>query len=327
MSFASPEFFILLLILIPMYLVYRSPHRRPSILFSNIKLLKRAGSGRWTILRHALFVVRILAILFLVTALARPQSGKTDVKKTSEGLDIVLAIDTSGSMKAMDFLLGGERRTRLDVIKNVITEFIKNRPDDRIGMVVFGSEAFVQAPLTLDHDVLLYFLQATQVGMAGDKTAIGDAIMAASKRVKDLKAKSKIVILLTDGESNTGHVEPLVAANAAKTLGIKIYTIGVGSSGKVPIQTAPGWFDYVEIPMDEATLKNIANATGGKYFFATDTETLVKVYETIDKLEKTKVETKIYRDYEEKFAIFLWPALFLLMIEILLGLTRLRRAP
>lgn len=326
-SFANPWFLALLLLLLPMYLFYRSPKRRARILFSDIQIFKKIGGGRLSFLHHGSFVFRAIAFSLLVIALARPQSGKTDTKRTSEGLDIILAVDTSGSMRALDFVIDGARQTRLDVIKKVITEFIRNRPDDRIGMVVFGSEAFVQAPLTLDHDVLLYFINAAQIGMAGDKTAIGDGISVSAKRLKDIDAKSKVVILLTDGESNTGHVEPLVAANAAKTLGIKVYTIGVGSKGQVPIQIRPGQFDYVEVSIDEDTLKAIADTTGGKYFFASDTETLREVYNTIDKLEKTKVETKIYRDYDERFSGFLWFALGFLMLELLFGLTRFRRLP
>jgi len=223
-------------------------------------------------------------------------------------------------MNNRDFTWGRERPTRLEVVKKVITAFINERPDDRIGMVVFGTEAFTQAPLTLDHAVLGRFIDHIQIGMAGEATAIGDGLATAVNRLKSVEAKSKVAILLTDGGNNSGRVDPLAAAQAAASIGVKTYTIGVGSPPQ-PGNAGQG-FD-----IDEKSLEEIAKTTGGKYFRATNTETLIKVYDTIDKLEKTKVKIDSFANYEDLFTSLVAIALVCLIIELLLGLSRLRRLP
>jgi len=275
-------------------------------------------------------VLRCLAIALFVIALARPQSGTKASEVLTEGIDIVLCLDTSGSMQALDFKWENERQNRLQVVKKVVSDFIKGRKNDRIGMVVFGEEAFTQCPLTLDYGVLLSFLDQVKIGMAGDSTAIGSALGTCVKRLKELKSKSKVVILLTDGRNNAGRVSPETAAKIAKTFNIKTYTIGVGTEGEVPflVDTIFGKkYVYQRVDLDEDTLKEIANITGGKYFKATNTKALEEIYNQIDKLEKTKVEVKEYMEYEELFGWFLLPALACILLEIVLANTRFRKIP
>jgi len=274
--------------------------------------------------------LRCLAIALFVIALARPQSGTKASEVLTEGIDIVLCLDTSGSMQALDFKWENERQNRLQVVKKVVSDFIKGRKNDRIGMVVFGEEAFTQCPLTLDYGVLLSFLDQVKIGMAGDSTAIGSALGTCVKRLKELKSKSKVVILLTDGRNNAGRVSPETAAKIAKTFNIKTYTIGVGTEGEVPflVDTIFGKkYVYQRVDLDEDTLKEIANITGGKYFKATNTKALEEIYNQIDKLEKTKVEVKEYMEYEELFGWFLLPALACILLEIVLANTRFRKIP
>lgn len=273
---------------------------------------------------------RFLALLLIVAALARPQSGFKTTETTSEGVDILLAVDTSGSMKALDFTLNGSEANRLDVIRQVINDFIKKRTSDRVGMVVFGEYAFTQCPLTLDYDTIRSFLHMIQIGMAGDGTAVGNGLATAVKRLKSSTAKSKVIILLTDGVNNAGDVAPLTAAKMAKELGIKVYTIGVGSRGQVLFpQETP--FGIQKVPMqvdlDEETLKAIAQTTDGRYFRATDTQDLENIYSTIDQLEKSEIKAKQFREANERFQIFLGAALILMLLEILLSTTWLRRFP
>jgi len=238
----------------------------------------------------------------------------------------MIVIDTSGSMKAMDFTVNGKRRDRMYVVKEVVGAFVEKRVDDRVGMVVFGTNAFAQSPLTLDHDVLKQYLSEVEIGVAGESTAIGDALGVAINRIKDVESKNKIIILLTDGSNTAGNIDPRQVVKAAQVLGVKIYTIGVGSDGWVPIPTEFG-YQKVRVDLDEILLKEIAEKTGAKYFRAKDTKALVKIYETIDELEKSEVELKVYRNYEERYSLFLWPGLFFLLCELLLGLTRFRRIP
>jgi len=269
---------------------------------------------------------RAAALALVVIALARPQTGPRGKNRSVEGLDIQLVIDTSGSMRAQDFELGGRRPTRLDVVKAVIEDFVMTRLDDRIGLVVFGTEAFTQAPLTLDHQLLQEFLKHIEISMAGDATAIGDGLATAVKRLKDTDSKGKIVILLTDGANNAGRIDPVTAAEAAKALGIRVYTIGVGSRGKVPI-TINGRTTQVEVDIDEALLEKISQMTDGRFYRATDTQALIDVYRAIDKLEKTAARAPVRDVRRELFASFLWPALILLGLDILFGATRRRVVP
>jgi len=298
--------------------------------FSSLDNLKRLKTSTSIFLRYILLVLRCLAIALFVIALARPQSGTKASEVLTEGIDIVLCLDTSGSMQALDFKWENERQNRLQVVKKVVSDFIKGRKNDRIGMVVFGEEAFTQCPLTLDYGVLLSFLDQVKIGMAGDSTAIGSALGTCVKRLKELKSKSKVVILLTDGRNNAGRVSPETAAKIAKTFNIKTYTIGVGTEGEVPflVDTIFGKkYVYQRVDLDEDTLKEIANITGGKYFKATNTKALEEIYNQIDKLEKTKVEVKEYMEYEELFGWFLLPALACILLEIVLANTRFRKIP
>ncbi len=324
MWFAYPQAFLLLLLLLP--LTYRYLRHRPALRISSSASVARVTPSLWVRFRHLLFVLRCLSILCVVVALARPQTGRTQHEKKTEGLDIMLVIDTSGSMQALDFVLEGKRHDRLAVVKHVLSQFIQKRTEDRLGMVVFGTHAYSQAPLTLDHDVLLTFLDQAQIGMAGDATAIGDAIGVATNRLKELTAKSKIIVLLTDGSNNAGKLNPVSAAEAAKTMGVKIYTIGIGSHGPVPIRTDRGYTQVI-LDLDDKLLTQIAEITGGQYFTASDTENLVKVYATIDQLEKAESKAQVFQQYDENYEGWAWAGLGLLLMELLLRFTRLRRVP
>ena len=320
-----------LFILIPSVVFYQwRGLGRSRVRFSTLNNLKKLKKSTSITLRYILLVLRCLAISLLVVALARPQSGTKASEVLTEGIDIILCLDTSGSMQALDFKWGNERQNRLQVVKKVVSDFIKGRKNDRIGMVVFGEEAFTQCPLTLDYGVLLSFLDQVEIGMAGDSTAIGSALGTCVKRLKELKSKSKVIILLTDGRNNAGSVSPETAAEIAKTFTIKTYTIGVGTEGEVPflVDTIFGKkYVYQRVDLDEDTLEEIARITGGKYFKATDTKALEEIYDQIDTLEKTKVEVKEYMEYEELFGWFLFPGLACTLLEIILAHTRFRKIP
>jgi Ca-activated chloride channel family protein len=276
-------------------------------------------------------LLRAAAIALLLTALARPQSILEGAKTVSEGVDIVLAIDTSTSMLGEDFKMGAKRINRYDVVKEVVKEFIGKRKDDRIGMVAFAARAYTVCPLTTDYSWLYENLDRVRVGMIEDATAIGSAIASSLNRLKTSKTKSKIIILLTDGINNAGTISPLVAAEAAKALKIKIYTIGVGTKGLVPypIRDIYGRTVYqnIQIDIDEESLKTIATITGGKYYRATDTETLRMIYADIDRLEKSNIEHLGFRETTEVFPRFLIPGLCILVIEIFLANTLFLRIP
>ena len=327
MRFSDPLFFILLLF-IPLF-IYLGKNTGGRILFSSIEPLKKIKSRSFNP-KFLLRVLRSLALVFLVCALARPQSGKRFSEISSEGVDIMLAIDTSGSMRAMDFKIEDQPTQRLDVVKKLAAEFIVNRKDDRVGLIVFGEEAFTQCPLTLDHGILVNFLNRAEIGMAGDATGIGTAVGVGVSRMKDLKAKSKVIILLTDGRNNAGRIEPIKAAELAQSFDVKVYTIGVGTQGQAPflVKTPFGkQYVYQRVEIDEDTLKQIAEVTQAKYYRATDTESLRKIYKEIDELEKTEVRVKEYTEYEEIFHYFLFGGIFFLLLEIGLANTRLRVIP
>lgn len=323
-SFANPWFFLLLLFLIPMFFYYR--RTKVSIGYSSVEHFVKVKKASSSYLIHLSFLLKVLVFILLVIAIARPQIGRTKTERKTEGLDMMLVIDTSGSMKAVDLKIQGKRRDRLYVIKSVVSDFIEKRTDDRLGMVVFGTHAYAQSPLTLDHDVLRQYLDAVEIGMAGEATAIGDAIGLAINSIKDLKSKNKVIILLTDGANTAGKIDPIQVTGAAKELGIKIYTVGVGSDGLVPVPT-PFGLQNVRMKLDEDLLRKMAQETGGQYFKAQDTGTLVKVYETIDKLEKSEVKVTSYHNYEEQYAAFLWWGFYLLMAELLVSASRFRRIP
>jgi Ca-activated chloride channel family protein len=329
LRFASP-LFLLGLFLIPLIIVLERKRRRGFVFYSSLALIEETPREKRTLFLYFPFFLRLLALVLLLMGLARPQLANQRTEVTSEGVDIILAIDTSGSMQALDFKIGGEEVDRLTVVKQVVSDFIKHRISDRIGMVIFGEFAYTQAPLTLDYDVLKSFLDQVEIGAAGDATAIGDGLALSVKRLKDLPSKSKVVVLLTDGRNNAGRITPEKAAELAATYGIKVYTIGVGTRGAVPFpeQTFFGVRQIlVQLDIDEETLQKIANKTGGQFFRATDTEGLKKIYETIDKLEKSEAKVKHFQEYRELFRYFVIPALLLLFLEILLKETVLRRFP
>jgi Ca-activated chloride channel family protein len=325
------------LIIIPIMMLYQLQAQGKSrIIFPSLDNLKKLRKSPSLFLRNIILLLRCFAIALLILSLTRPQTGTRSKEVLSEGIDIILCLDTSGSMQTADFIYWNdlnsrnERQTRLQVVKRVVGHFIKERQYDRIGMVVFGNEAFTQCPLTLDHRVLLSFLEQIEIGMAGHSTAIGSALGTCVKRLKGLTSKSRVVILLTDGRSNAGSVSPETAAEVAKMFAVKTYTIGVGEKENPP-PLNDMIFDKSYIDqwgeLDEDTLKEIAKITGGKYFRATNTKALEEIYEQIDRLEKTEVKTKTYMEYEELFRWFLLPALMCIILEIILVNTRFRKIP
>lgn len=309
--------FIIIPIMITWYVIklktYEGEFQYSSFnLFSGIK-----SSGKAK-LRHMLFVLRLITISLLILAIARPQSRSSwkDVKK--EGIDIVISLDVSLSMLAKDF-----KPDRLEVAKEVLSDFIDARPNDKIGLVIFSGEAFTQCPLTTDHKIIKNMFSDIKAGMLDQGTAIGLGLADAVARIKDSKAKSKVVILISDGVNNTGEVAPLTAAEIAKTFGVRVYCIGVGSKGKAlqPIGIYPNGqmeYDYVDVDIDEPTMTKISNMTGGKYFRATDRESLEKTYKEIDELEKTIISEKSFSNKAEHFLPLALAALISLMIEFLL---------
>jgi Ca-activated chloride channel family protein len=331
-TFAHPYFLLLLLLLPVLAWLKGKVGFQPAFLYSSVQLVRgitgitrsRAGS--------ILLQLRWLALALFIIALARPQLGEGETKITASGIDIVLAIDLSGSMSSEDFQLRGQRVNRLIIAKDVLQQFIVKRPNDRIGLVAFATDAYIAAPLTLDHDFLLQNLERLEIAAPGkDQTAIGSALAAALNRLRELKSKSKIVILMTDGQNNAGKVPPLTAAEAAETLKVKVYTIGVGTRGlaQFPYIDAFGRKDYkpIQVDIDEDTLTQIAKRTGGKYYRADKTETLRSVYDEIDQLEKTEVEVKKYQRYRELFPLAALPGLVLLLLEVILNHTVWRKLP
>ncbi len=324
LRFADPEW-LLALALLPL-LVYRyiaeNRRARSSLRFSSLEVLKAAGPTVWVRLRHGLIGLKVLGLACLILALARPQAGKERRELSASGIDIMLTLDVSSSMEVRD--LGP--RNRLEVAKEVVASFIRGRQSDRVGMVVFAGESFTQCPLTLDYDILLNFLQGIQIAdEAWIGTAIGMALVNACNRLRDSSAKSKVIILLTDGVNNAGEIEPLTAADAAAAVGIRVYTIGVGTQEGAP---ASMLFRPVQrVEFDEETLREVAGRTGGKYYHATSKEKLEEIYREIGALETTPIKDQIYVDYAERFAYFLWPGLALLLGEVFLANTRFRRIP
>ena len=323
---------ILIILLIPLILFkYFRFKGSNTITFPSLGVLKRIKPS-WTIkARHILIILRSVVILLIVIGLARPQAGKEESEITTEGIDIVLTLDVSGSMLAEDFEINGRRFNRLVVVKEVVEDFVKGRTNDRIGMVIFSGRAYTQCPLTSDYGVLLEFLEKVKIGMIEDGTAIGSAIGTSINRIKDTKSKSKVVILLTDGRNNAGEIDPLTAAEIAKTLNVKIYTIGAGTTGLAPFPATDFFGNKVlkpvKVDIDDELLTKIAEMTGGKYFRATDTESLKEVYAEIDTLEKTKIEVKQYTEYDELFRYFVLTAFGLLVVEIILSNTKFRKVP
>jgi len=284
------------------------------------------GAGR---LRERMWILNLLrsaAFVTLVIALARPQAGTSFVESEASGRDIMIAMDTSGSMNALDFFLDGQRVDRLTALKQVVKKFIEGRKGDRMGLVVFGSEVFTQCPLSLDHSVLKELTDGLQIGMAGEGTALGDALVIAVKRLRDIKADSRVIVLVTDGVKTAGSVEPKAAAEVAKQAGMKVYTIGIGGNKPAPFRVT-GVFgeprlEYRPVELDQKTLKEIADMTGGRYFNAQKTETLEEVYKEISKLEERVEKTYEYYEYRELYLPFLIFGFCCFLLHELLAATR-----
>lgn len=326
-TFAYPYILYGLAILPLMAFYYWKKNRSatPAINFPTLSFLREFKPTLKERLKHFPFILRMLAVAFLIIAAARPQSFSTGENIYTEGIDIAMVLDISGSMLAEDF-----KPNRLEAAKNVIDEFISGRTSDKIGLVIFARESFTQCPLTIDYSVLRTLLKEIESGMLEDGTAIGIAIANGVNRLKDSKAKSKVMILLTDGVNNAGEIDPISAAQIAKDFGIRIYTVGVGTKGEAPYPFATPFgkqYQMVPVEIDEETLTQIANITGGKYFRATNNQKLKEIYKEIDKLEKTKVEVTSYRNASEEFYAFAGIGLFLLMLELILSQTYLRTLP
>jgi Ca-activated chloride channel family protein len=276
--------------------------------------------------------LRWLALALFIVAMAQPRLTKSTTEVKASGIDIVCALDMSGSMISEDFEVRGERVNRFHMAQSVLKEFIDKRPNDRLGLVVFASQAFTATPLTLDHDYLQENLSRLEIGAINENaTAIGDALTTAINRLRDLKAKSKIIILATDGENNSGKVEPLVAAEAAASLGEKIYTVGIGEQGSAPMPVFMAGrkvgYQNVPVDVDEKTLQQIADMTGGKYYRADNAQKFQQIYAEIDKLEKSEASIKKYKQFTELFAWFAAGGLAVLLLEMVLAQTAFRRLP
>lgn len=311
----------------------RFHRRRATVRYSSLRLLEALPASRSLTWRRLARGLRLVVVALLLLAMARPQTGRTRTQVHTEGLDIVLVLDTSGSMRALDLDADKpirQRRNRLEVAKTVVEEFVAGRENDQIALVVFGNEAFTQCPLTLDHGVFSTFLEQIEIGMAGDNTAIGSAVGVAAKRLKDSEAESKVIILLTDGRNNAGVLSPLKAAEVAETFGIKLYAIGAGGREPAPMIVESVFgprLHYQDVEIDEETLTAMAERTGGAYYRAEDQEALQAIYDQIDRLEKTEITRETFTEYDERFHGFVLPALGLLVLEVVLLGTRFRKLP
>lgn len=329
--FASPIYFFLLAI-IPIAVLYRrriKPH--PCLRVSDTVILDEIKQPFTLRVGMLLPFLKYTAFAVMVAAMARPQWGTRQVSVQTEGVNLILAVDLSETMAALDFKRNGKIVNRLEAIKGVIHDFIAKRQGDRIGMVVFGTNAFTQLPLTRDYNTIAFILDRLQIGAAGPNTAIGDAVGISLKRLADIRSRSNVIILLTDGQSNSGQLTPETAADIAAQQGVKIYTVGVGTRGKAPFLIRDPIlgerYVYQPVNIDEEILKKIADQTGGMYFRAEDLKGLEKIYATIDRLEKTDVKMKTFEEYRELYGYFLLPALGLLTIWIVLSHTRFLRIP
>jgi len=321
-EFAQPGFFWLLLV-IPLMVAYyyrRNQQLQGTLGMSSTRGFSSAPKNSMHIWRHYGIVLRSFALIAIATALARPQSAFSWQNETTEGIDIMIATDISGSMLSEDF-----KPNRLEAGKNIAIDFIKNRPSDRIGLVVFSGESFTQCPLTIDHDVLINLFQDIKNGMIDDGTAIGMGLATAVSRLKDSEAKSKVIILLTDGVNNMGSIPPITAAEIAKQFGVRVYTIGVGTNGSAPYPLKDQFgnihHQMMPVQIDEGTLGKIAAITGGKYFRARNNTELSEIYQQIDKLEKVKIAVTQYHKRTEHYLPFAIIAMAILLLEVLLNNT------
>lgn len=332
MAFAHP-FILLLLLLIPLLAWLKGKRgSSPAFIYSSVKLVADLASVRRSRAGNILTALRWLALAIFIFALAQPRFAKSTTEVKASGVDIVVALDMSGSMISEDFEVRGERVNRFNMARTVLKGFIDKRPNDRIGLVVFATQAFISTPLTLDHDFLQENLDRLEIGaISENSTAIGDGLGTAVNRLRDLKAKSKIVILMTDGQNNAGKLQPLLAAEAAKSLGVKVYTVGIGMRGRAPMPGRDMFgrkvYQWVPVDVDEDTLQKIADQTGGKYYRADNAEKFLQIYAEIDKLEKTEASVKKYTQFKELFPWVVFAGLSLLLVEILLAHTIFRRLP
>lgn len=328
MRFAHPEL-LWLLLLIPLLLLLKG-RRGPavSLVFSSTGFLETMMKGRKNRMGQFSLLFKLLSLTLLILALARPQLGNTTTEIEASGIDILLAVDVSGSMEAMDFKLGGKSVNRLAVVKSVVADFIKERPNDRIGLVAFAGKPYMISPLTLDHDWLNKRLDALSIGMIDSEgTAIGSAIGSGTNRLRELNSKSRIIILLTDGMNNQGTLTPLLAAEAAKTFHIKVYTIGAGTRGEAPTPVVDAFgrkrLAMTRVDIDEETLTKVAEMTGARYFRATDTDSLEKVYDEINTMETTTRTIKKFENYKELFVYFTIGGLLSMLGAIFIDARRL----
>jgi len=325
--FSHPEWLYLLLSLplVVAWYIFSYQKNQPVLRISGLQPLSGIAGSWKSYLRHLPFILRMAVIALLIVIIARPQSSESWENITTEGIDIIIDLDISGSMLAEDL-----KPNRLEASKTVASEFIAGRNNDRIGLVVFSGESFTQCPLTTDHAVLLNLFQGIQSGIIEDGTAIGMGLANSVSRLKDSEAKSKVIILLTDGMNNRGEIAPVTAAEIAKTFGIRVYTIGVGSLGTAPYPfRTPFGIQYqnVKVEIDEQVLKEIATLTSGKYFRATNNQKLKDIYQEIDQMEKSRIDVKEISSKTEEFQRFLWLAIGLLLMEVLLRLTLLKQNP
>lgn len=329
MEFARPYLFWLFLIYIPLiaWYIYKLRKIDPAIHISNLDVVKSLRTSYRVYLKHGLFILRLLAIGCVIVILCRPQTHNKWISSNVEGTDIVIALDMSTSMLAQDFT-----PDRFGAAKEVAAKFVQGRETDNIGLVVFAGECFTQTPMTNDKTILLNSINSLEMGMLEDGTAIGDGLATAINRIVDGKAKSKSIILLTDGSNNTGLVAPETAADIAREKGIKVYTIGVGSNGSALSPVGINYYgkieyDYLKVTIDEKTLKSIADKTGGRYYRATDNQALENIFSEIDALEKTTLDVKNYRNVEDDYMLWAWLLLAFVGIDLLLRNTLLRTMP
>jgi Ca-activated chloride channel family protein len=329
--FATPYFFLLLAVLPAAFFYSRRKRLHPVMRISGVASVKDIPGSLVLKAGWILPFMKYLALILLIIALARPQWGTRHVNILTEGINIILAVDISESMAALDFKSKGKMVNRLEAVKVVINDFISKRNGDRIGMVVFGTHAYTQVPLTRDYNTISSVLKRLKIGAAGKSTSIGDAIGISLKRLEDLKSLSNVIILLTDGRSNSGELSPETAVGIAVDRGVKIYSIGVGSRGKAPFLVNHPLlgqrYVYQRVDIDEDTLKNISEQTDGLYFRAEDSEKLKEIYDKINLLEKTEVKVKTYAEYREFYLYFLVAAFIIMSLRIVFSNTRFLRVP
>ncbi len=328
--FASPFFLLLLLVLAVIIFLKVRKKNSSHIKVSSLRGLEKVPQSFMVIFSNLLPILKVFALVLLIVALARPQSGDQKINETTQGVNIILALDLSESMRALDFKKDKKIVTRLEAVKGVVLDFIMKREGDRIGMVVFGSNAFTQLPLTRDYDTIAFILERLKIGAAGPRTAIGDAIGISLKRLEDIKSKSNIIILLTDGKSNSGELSWQDAVKIASAREVKIYTIGVGTKGKAPFLVEDLFgkrYVYQNVDVDLEALKTIAQQTNASFFQADNLKSLGKIYEMINNLEKTKVDVEKWVEYKELYPWLIVPGLILLFFYILLTNTRFIKVP